>query len=577
MTLTGKLEDLALTDIIQIISLSKRTGILEIETDRGEKGYILFKNGFVVSAISPDSFHITLGEMLKKHGLIDEAQLKRALHIQRTQAQRKPLGQILVQLGILSEEMLEDIVKQQIYRSIYEMLKIQRGSFTFRLSEIIPFDDIRLYPMDLVLLEKGVNAQQVLLDALKIQDEERRDQQEMGEGEESVSDEDIFIDATLQDIAMAPDSETQELPFSAEETLMLADTVGIIISPDPTRMTLISHEFENYRIVPIEVNLKEPQYIEKRVLEWKDLKRTVFIFLDIIKMDTSRIVKDKLIELIQSLIQLEIPLYIMTDNPQFVQVHINNIQQKHVEILPVLPMHIAQGIQLLLSRQVRHIIVSLIRYHREKEKREIEDERPGLSWMEKLRSELGMEIDIGTETTNSRFQYVLAQLKRALDELRSPSETPQISLLVLQFASEFLDRGILLLRSREGLIGLGGFGDTGDDEPMPIKVRRIRIHEIAGDFAFVLEHKVPVRKKVLETLPTWLKTFLGLVGRYRPTEYVLFPIVVQNETIGILYGDNGVTHHPIGDLTYLEILLNQAGFALENALLQKKLSKATFT
>ena len=48
MSLVGNLEDLPLADILQIVSLSKRTGILTIETEEG-KNIVVFKNGLIVS------------------------------------------------------------------------------------------------------------------------------------------------------------------------------------------------------------------------------------------------------------------------------------------------------------------------------------------------------------------------------------------------------------------------------------------------------------------------------------------------------------------------------------------------
>ena len=52
MSLLGRLEDLSLTDIIQIVYLSRRTGVLEIINDAG-RHTVLFRQGLVVNAASP--------------------------------------------------------------------------------------------------------------------------------------------------------------------------------------------------------------------------------------------------------------------------------------------------------------------------------------------------------------------------------------------------------------------------------------------------------------------------------------------------------------------------------------------
>lgn len=58
MSLLGRLEDLSLTDIIQIVYLSRRTGVLEILDDRG-RHTLLFRHGLVVNAASPEVPELT--------------------------------------------------------------------------------------------------------------------------------------------------------------------------------------------------------------------------------------------------------------------------------------------------------------------------------------------------------------------------------------------------------------------------------------------------------------------------------------------------------------------------------------
>jgi CheY-like chemotaxis protein len=53
VSLLGRLEDLSLADIIQIVYLSRRTGTLEIHDRRGEHS-LVFRNGVLVDAASPE-------------------------------------------------------------------------------------------------------------------------------------------------------------------------------------------------------------------------------------------------------------------------------------------------------------------------------------------------------------------------------------------------------------------------------------------------------------------------------------------------------------------------------------------
>ena len=49
MSLVGRLEDLALSDIFQILSIGKKTGTLVIRSEK-DSAFIVFKNGLIVRA-----------------------------------------------------------------------------------------------------------------------------------------------------------------------------------------------------------------------------------------------------------------------------------------------------------------------------------------------------------------------------------------------------------------------------------------------------------------------------------------------------------------------------------------------
>ncbi|PWT92231.1 MAG: hypothetical protein C5B54_03850, partial [Acidobacteria bacterium] len=81
MSLVGNLEDLPLADILQIVSLSKRTGILTIETEEG-KNIVVFKNGLIVSAACPSPKIKNLGQILLERNLITQTKLQQVLELQ---------------------------------------------------------------------------------------------------------------------------------------------------------------------------------------------------------------------------------------------------------------------------------------------------------------------------------------------------------------------------------------------------------------------------------------------------------------------------------------------------------------
>src|SRR5512143_1759958 len=119
MSLAGRLEDLALPDIFQIISLSKKTGTLIVRSRKGT-GMVVFKDGQVIQAAS-DSIRDSLGNILVSQGMLTEAVLSQALAAQRKDVD-KPLGMILVEMGAVPAQTLESVVRKQIEEIIYDLL-----------------------------------------------------------------------------------------------------------------------------------------------------------------------------------------------------------------------------------------------------------------------------------------------------------------------------------------------------------------------------------------------------------------------------------------------------------------------
>lgn len=70
MSLIGRLEDLALSDIFQILSIGRKTGTLIMEGEDG-KAFVIFKNGLIVRA-DTDMINGSIGHDLLKNNMIKE-------------------------------------------------------------------------------------------------------------------------------------------------------------------------------------------------------------------------------------------------------------------------------------------------------------------------------------------------------------------------------------------------------------------------------------------------------------------------------------------------------------------------
>ncbi len=170
MSLVGRLEDLALPDIFQIISLSQKTGTLIVRSRKGT-GMVVFKKGQVIQAAS-DSIRDSLGNILVSQGMLTEAVLSQALAAQRKDVDR-PLGMILVEMGAVPAQTLERVVRKQIEEIIYDLLSWEEGFFNFELGEIAPKDKIEIDTQEF-LLKHGISAEYLLMEGTRILDERRK-------------------------------------------------------------------------------------------------------------------------------------------------------------------------------------------------------------------------------------------------------------------------------------------------------------------------------------------------------------------------------------------------------------------
>ncbi len=162
MSLEGRLEDLGLTDIFQIIGLSKRSGILTVIYKAGT-GRLVFHEGNVVHATSDRKSRF--GYSLLQRGIITYEELEEALKIQKTAKTRKPLGTVLVETGIVGQDVVEKLLKEHILDIVKDLLTWDTGSFHFDLGTTL---------QDNVVLSLGLSAEYLLLEGARLQDEEGR-------------------------------------------------------------------------------------------------------------------------------------------------------------------------------------------------------------------------------------------------------------------------------------------------------------------------------------------------------------------------------------------------------------------
>ncbi len=174
MSFVGKLDQFPLTDLLQILASTGKSGKMSL-TRRDGQGVIVLRRGKIIYAAS-SSARETLGNLMLCQGLIDEGQLKEALELQYQAQEEKLLGTILIEIGAVTREQLEEVLKQQVGKVVSEIMEWPSGYFRFDLTEIVDRGEIGVDAEDF-LLSEGLGADEVLLDItsrLETLEEERR-------------------------------------------------------------------------------------------------------------------------------------------------------------------------------------------------------------------------------------------------------------------------------------------------------------------------------------------------------------------------------------------------------------------
>lgn len=171
MSLAGNIENLGLGEILQIVSLSRKTGVLSLDS-KGRNGSVFFRNGQVVSACSSD-YRQSLDEVLLQKDVIDPSVLREALAIQQKQGNIELLGDILVNSFSVSREIIEDVAREQIESIVFSLFDWTEGAFNFTprnddsvvsVKELNPFQPVH---------EQGLNPLFLAMDGTRILGEKR--------------------------------------------------------------------------------------------------------------------------------------------------------------------------------------------------------------------------------------------------------------------------------------------------------------------------------------------------------------------------------------------------------------------
>lgn len=598
MSLVGNLEDLALTDILQIVSLSRKSGILGL-TRQGTDAKIFFRNGLVVAAKVSD-FPLDLGSFLSRKGLLttaDQVQLRDRVR------KGENLPAILVNEFGVSEKVIDGFAKAGIEKVVYRLFTWQEGSFHFDLTEGDAFTE-QLEPF-MPFYPAGINPQFLAMEGARLKDEsdyftgkpDAQDQPtvpEQSPPKPAPAAESTVAPAQVAPVAVPPIERPAQVvtpaaapvapPVKPEPSapakgakplLVVVDNDGVALKNIETALQALGFEVASFARVEAAI---------KAVRELLRKGRSLIVLADLVmpKRDASGMLGGlEVLEVLRAEEQ-HVPVAILADlqNPeaekkaQELQAdgYLSKPGRKHFvkegeNTFPEFTAFVGSVASLVsqLAGKAAQISASKIADPFVDLGRELHGE------LEAAASHVSANAPMGGATSGEKSRG-LDLLKEMVRELSDPHFNADVSLLVLRFAVELMSRAVIFVITPTEAIGLGQAGVERPEATLEVKKLRIPLAE-PSILADVVRTKAAVRRKLDSS--KWNLQILKSLGGVEPADSFAAPIYTSKKIAAIVYADNAGDGKPLGDLDSFEIFLSHAGIAMERALLERRLRDLT--
>lgn len=165
MSLIGSLEDLGLGDILQIINLSQKSGVLSIRGVDAE-GRIVFRDGMVRAAGLKGGPEDLRG-LLVESGFVSQEEFETARGY--SEANSVSLAEGVAEATELSIERIESLRRETVEAAVAEMFAWRAGEFSFDVGGGEEWEKGEL------ALSTGLNAQYLAMESVRVSDEDGRD------------------------------------------------------------------------------------------------------------------------------------------------------------------------------------------------------------------------------------------------------------------------------------------------------------------------------------------------------------------------------------------------------------------
>jgi len=574
MSLVGNLEDLGLGEILQIVSLSRKSGVLTLQcTDK--EGKIYFSDGQVTRACV-DTRRENFGEVLVHREVASVEAICDAVQVVLDADGETTLSQVLSDKHGIAQEKVDGLAKETVEGIVYSFFAWEEGTFSFALGENAELGEGPFHPLHFVF-ESGLNPQWLAMEGSRILDEKRH----RGEAPDDVDDTPPIeaLNALMADVTGSAPHPAEEETVTVESEQATPEATSAAAAPegasilyvidddDVTREAL-GEAFKQFG-VRSEFFSETADYLSALAQAPVGAQPIAVIDLIMPRVDGSGILGG--LELLESVRQAypELPVVIISDHP-------NPDAAERIRALGVADLLLKPKKSEVRTPEGREALTDLaatvVARLQNLSSPELVEKRVGSDMFnlgEAMRLEFG-EGDADFVPARGPQSPGLHLLRGMLAELQNPALGGGIILLVLRFASELMNRAVIFVVKDDAVAGLGQFGIESSEEPADVLVRKMSIPRDTGSvFDRLVEGMTVQRVKLGDS--EWDNYLRSHLGGGDPVEVFLGPIISEGKVVAVLYGDNLPEAAPVGDTESLEIFLSQAGIAMEKALLERRL------
>lgn len=603
MAFTGDLEHLPIVDVIQLLNTTRKSGALTVRSEKGESK-LIFSEGHIVSANHLNS-SVCIGRVLRKMGVVSVEDLDQALEVQENAGDsRKPLIGTLIEMGKVKQEDAHKGLKKLVQLVVVELVGWIVGTFTLE-TEAISASDQCSYEPENMQQDIFLDAQMVLMDALRIFDEKQRD----GTSKELIfTDEELALEEGKETLPQVDIPSQEKAAIPSETGEITADDLGL---DDLDKLEKkIPDVFRSIKIVdPADIHR---QKVDEALGAFSLDEKDQFVSFLMKYSDTSLAVagrerqawgvvlfsRDELItHAIMTMCKYEGALVFSTSDEEDLEPIIDQYMLK--KIVPVLVFdepELSEGSQSIENvtrvrqqKKENYPQLSVIQLASETDYHFImQSYNDGVKAVfpkpsREIRSDSFVEdsmhfLETFLSYTKSLFSEQDQQMHRSLKdstlELQELSDAPDISFAMLSFVSERFERSLTFI-VRDGELmaerGIGVNADKSEGVSPPMKFSLSLSNPSA--FSVAVERGDVFYGECDDEVLR--ESLFKEIGAPKNSTILLLPMKRRGKTIALTYADFGQKEPALVQLDELVIFASQAGLVLENSLYRRQLEKSS--